>query len=306
MIDSLKLSIGAVPYFWPREIIWDFYRKLAASTVDCIYIGETVCSKRRELGLSDWLEIARMLAAAGKEVVLSTLTLIEARSELSVLRKIAANEEFMIEANDLAGIEIAASLGRPFVTGPTVNIYNGRTLSALQRKGLVRWVPPVEISGNSIREILEEFDELNGAGLNPGNNIETEIFVYGRLPLAHSARCFTARYHDRPKDACGFVCIEHAEGLRASTRDDEPFLRLNGIQVQSDAIHCVQDMDSVVAAGATAIRLSPTGHSDATGFFDAISFYRDLLDGVAASLGQENLVSGYWTGQPGMNSAPGG
>ena len=36
--------------------------------------------------------------------------------------------------------------------------------------------------------------------------METEVLAFGRLPLAVSARCFTARAHNLPKDQCDFRC----------------------------------------------------------------------------------------------------
>lgn len=289
---NIKLAIGAIPYFWPRERVEDFYGALCGAPVDRIYLGETVCSKRRELAPADWLAVARALKSFIPEVVLSTLTLIEAGSELSLLKRLAANGEFVIEANDLAAIELAIENGLPFYAGPNVNIYNGRTLALLAKRGLRCWVPPVELSAGSIADILGEYRELCDL------DIETEIFAYGRLPLAHSARCFTARHHDRPKDACGFVCLEHPEGLRVKTRKDEGFLRLNGIQVQSDAVQCIRDIDGMKKLGANALRLSPTGE----GFLEAIEAYAAGLRGEAFVLNQENLVNGYWYGEAGMRA----
>lgn len=295
----MKISVGPIPYYWPAARVHDFYAELADTRADCIYLGETVCSKRRELGPADWLALARELHRAGKEVVLSTLALIEAGSELSLLRRLVENGDFRIEANDLAAVQVAASLDVPFVAGPMVNIYNGRVLSILARQGLYRWVPPVEVSRDDVAGILAEFGELAPVA------VETEIFAFGHLPLAHSARCFTARFHDRPKDACGFVCMEHPEGLRARTRDDEPFLRLNGIQVQSDAVHCLQDIGDLRALGADRIRLSPT----ASDFIKVVNTYCAWAADEPAELPELaglELVDGYWRGQPGMSSLPGG
>lgn len=41
---------------------------------------------------------------------------------------------------------------------------------------------------------------------------EVELFAYGHLPLAYSARCFTARAENLPKDDCQFVCLNYPEG----------------------------------------------------------------------------------------------
>ena len=72
-----RLSLGPVPYFWPRETLLEFYDGIARTPVDIVYLGETVCSKRRPLKSGEWLELAATLQAAGKEVVLSGLTLLE-------------------------------------------------------------------------------------------------------------------------------------------------------------------------------------------------------------------------------------
>ena len=73
----LRLSLGPLFYYWPRTHVFDFYEQAAAWPVDTVYLGETVCAKRKELRLGDWLEIAARLTDCGKEVVLSTCELIE-------------------------------------------------------------------------------------------------------------------------------------------------------------------------------------------------------------------------------------
>ena len=58
----MKLSLGPLQYFWPRERTLAFYREAVDWPLDVIYLGETVCSKRRELGTKDWIELATELA----------------------------------------------------------------------------------------------------------------------------------------------------------------------------------------------------------------------------------------------------
>lgn len=288
----MKISVGPIPYFWKRQQIEDFYSQLcSAAAVDAVYVGEIVCSKRRELSPADWLAVARDLGQFIPQVVISTIALIEAGSELSVLKRMAENGEWLIEANDLAMVQLAVEKKLPFVAGPTVNIYNGRTLALLVRKGLQRWIPPVELSARTVRAILDEHDALSN-----GAPVETEIFAYGRLPLAHSARCFTARHHGRTKDTCGFICSEHPEGLRVNTQEGEGFLRINGVQVQSDAIHCVKDIEHVRRHGGDRIRLSPCGDH----FFNVVRAYREWCDGRNAEIDMGATVNGYWYGEPGM------
>ena len=140
-----KLSLGPILYYWSREDVFDFYASIAESAVDIVYLGETVCSKRRVMRPNDWLQVADMLQKKGKEVVLSTLTLLEANSEIGSLRKICNNEKYMVEANDMAAVQMMSGT-KSFVTGPAVNIYNSRTLDVLARAGLKRWTLSVELS----------------------------------------------------------------------------------------------------------------------------------------------------------------
>ena len=66
----MKLALGPLLYYWQRDAVFAFYDAMAATPVDVVYLGETVCSRRHELRLADWLEIAARLRGAGKEVCL--------------------------------------------------------------------------------------------------------------------------------------------------------------------------------------------------------------------------------------------
>src|SRR5690606_2485586 len=195
--SDLRLALGPVLFFWPKAIVLDFYSRMVGLPLDVIYLGETVCSKRREMSGRDWLALARDIAGAGRaQVVLSGLALIEAASELSSLKRLCENGEFMVEANDMAAVRFLARQGLPFVAGPALNLYNGAGLAELVGLGVQRWVPPVECSGATIAAALAELD---AAGIP---RPEVEVFAHGYLPLAYSARCFTARLAGRPKDDC--------------------------------------------------------------------------------------------------------
>jgi len=244
----MKLSLGPIQYFWERERVLDFYQQAADSAADIIYLGEVICSKRRLIKFEDWLAIGNELKQSGKEVILSSLTLLEAASEMSSLKKLCANESFMIEANDISAVQLLSSAGKNFVTGPSFNIYNGRSLQLLASKGLKRWVLPVELGLGTLKDL----QELRPEGL------ETEIYALGRLPLAYSARCYTARSHNLPKDDCQFKCIDYPDGRMLETQEKQEFLVLNGIQTQSALTHQVlEQISELVALGVDVLRISP-------------------------------------------------
>jgi collagenase-like PrtC family protease len=244
----MKLSIGPIQYFWERQRVLDFYQQVADCAADIVYLGEVICSKRRLVKFEDWLAIGEELKQSGKEVVLSSLTLLEAASEMSSLKKLCRNESFMVEANDISAVQVLSNAGKSFVTGPSVNIYNGRSLRFLAGKGLKRWVLPVELGLDTLKDLQ---------GQRP-DGLETEIFALGRLPLAYSARCYTARSHNLPKDDCQFKCIDYPDGRVLETQEDQEFLVLNGIQTQSSRTHQVlEQIPDLQALGVDVLRISP-------------------------------------------------
>lgn len=291
----MKISIGPISYFWERQKVFDFYKDLEDTPVDIVYLGETVCSKRRELSLIDWLTIAEQLDKAGKEVILSTLTLIEAASELSVQGRIATNDQYRVEANDMAAI-YKLNGKQAFVIGPHVNTYNSDTLELFSRMGAYRWVIPVELGKETISEIQQK---------RPAD-METEIFVFGNLPLAFSARCYTARAHNRPKDRCGFICLDYPDGLSMYTQENKPFLILNGIQTQSvTKQNLITLLDELKNTGIDVIRIMPQSE----GTLEIIKIFHDVLNGkLQTEIGLEQLTAfhpfgkcnGYWFGEEGM------
>ena len=289
----MRLTLGPLQYFWPRQRVLDFYAAMAALPLDVIYLGETVCSKRRELRGGDWLALARELAASGREVVLSALTLIEAESELASLKRLVENGEFAVEANDMSAVQLLSERGLPFIVGPGINLYNQRALALLRRAGMTRWVPGVEQG----REQLAEIRQAADAGTLP----EIELIAWGRLPLAYSARCFTARAHDLAKDDCGFRCLDDPDGLSLATRDGAPFLRINGIQVQSEAVcDLAPEIDELRAAGVDLLRLYPQPQ----GMADAVAYFRAAL--AQPPTQRRGDCNGYWRGAAGMQTLAAG
>lgn len=292
---AMKISLGPLLYYWQREAVFSFYDMVAAAPVDVVYLGETVCSRRHELRLTDWLDIAKRLRVAGKEVVLSTQVLLESGSDVGTMHRITANDDFRIEANDMGAVHRLAGK-EPFVAGPHLNLYNPASLQWMASLGANRWVMPLEMK----RDDLALLQQSRPAGL------ETEVFAYGRMPLAYSARCFTARQRNLPKDDCRFSCLEHPNGLMLRTRESEEFLVLNGTQTQSARVYNLVDaLKDMRALAVDVIRLSPQAKhmAEVIAVFDAAR--KQLLAPQEALARMQLLMpekncNGYWHGRPGL------
>ena len=182
--------------------------------------------------------------------------------------------------------------GLPFVTGPSVNIYNAATLNLLASKGLTRWVLPVELSNRTLQQIHS----------NRPDGVETEVFCYGRMPLTLSARCFTARSHNLPKDDCQYKCIDYPDGRLLSTQENEPFLALNGIQtVSAKTCNLLTELPLLKQLKVDVLRISPQS-----------TFTEKIVDAFHKALNDESLsdlsrytplgtCNGYWHGTSGQD-----
>ena len=291
----IRLALGPLLYYWQRDAVLRFYDAIAATPVDIVYLGETVCSRRHELRLTDWLDIAGRLRAAGKEVVLSTQVLIESGADVTVLHKITGNGQFMVEANDVGAVNGLAGK-HAFVAGPHLNLYNVPTLEWMAGLGAHRWVMPLEMG----RADLAVMQQGRPRGL------QTEVFAYGRMPLAFSARCFTARHRNLPKDDCQFSCLAHPDGLMMRTRESEGFLVINGTQTQSARVYnLLPELGDMHSLGVDVARISPQSQHTA----DIVNLFHDVrtqkvsvADAMQAitDLMPEQPCNGYWFGKPGL------
>ena len=262
--QNMKLSLGPILFFWPKETLIDFFFFFLDAPLDTVYHGEVVCSRGQKL---------------------------------KRLRKIAGQGKFKIEANDMGAVKLAREHGIPFVAGATLNIYNEATLDVFRQLGAYRWIPPAELSRDKIAIITAAAD-----------GIETELFAWGKIPLAYSSRCFTARHYNLNKDSCEFRCLDHEHGMTMNTREGQPFLTVNGIQTMSYGCQSLlahhQDAADI---GISMLRLSP----QLTDMPRIIELHRAVLNGQTDSataldelkrLATGTLVDGYWHGQPGIET----
>lgn len=266
----MKLALGPLLYYWEKQRVEDFYQQALNSEADVIYLGETVCSKRRELKTRDWIELADELGKSDKEIVLSTMALLEAPSEIKILRQLCENGQFKVEANDLAAIQILSEHKVPFVCGPAINCYNAGTLKLFVNKGMQRWVMPVELSRDWLTKTLHDCEKL---GIR--EQFEVEVFAHGYMPLAYSARCFTARSENKGKDDCELCCINYPQGRVTTTQENQQVFVLNGIQTQSGyCYNLINDLPSMHGLVDIA-RISPSAQES----FATLREYRQALTG---------------------------
>jgi len=293
------LTLGPLLFNWAAEARRDFYFRIAdEAPVDDVCLGEVVCPKRAPFSDPLLPELAERLERAGKRVIVSTLALPTLPRELSALRELAGGCDFLIEANDVAALALLS--GHPHAVGPFVNVYNEDTLRFLARRGARRVVVPAELSANALAAL---------APAAAAEGIEIEVQVFGRMPLAISARCYHARVHGLHKDGCQYVCGDDPDGLAVRTLDGQGFLAVNGVQTLSHGVaNLAAEIPEMRRTGICCFRLSPHTVDMVT----VARLVRDILDGredaetaagrIAGLVSFAPCVNGFYHGGPGAAS----
>lgn len=292
-----KISLAPLAYFWSKADTLAFYVDVLSWPVDIVYLGEVVCSRRHLLKFDDWFALAKELRDAGKSVVISSQTLIDNEPDRRAMHRLierAAVEGLLVEANDFSAVRVLHQQQQNFVAGPHLNVYHADTLAWLAGLGASRFLPPLEMPGVDLAAIQQD----RPAG------VETEVQVWGRMALAFSARCFTARHHRLRKDCCEFRCDAHPDGLPLATRDGKIFLNLNGIQTQSaSCMDLSEQLPELRGMGVEVLRLQPQSQhmAEVVAAFDAARTTQTIVKVADAALpAAAERSNGYWFGAPGM------
>lgn len=282
-VTKPELTLGPILFHWPEDKWRDFYYKIAdEAPIDTVFIGETVCAKRAVFTEPYYDDVAQRLTRAGKKVVFSTLGEVTVKLDRRCVESVCSLENVLIEANDASSLW--ALTGKPHAVGPLVNTYNNETLSYLAKNGAIRFSLPPEIPRDSIARLCHA-----GGKKKP----LIEVQVYGRVPLALSARCYHARAHGYTKDSCQFVCGKDPDGMALHTLSGKPFLCINGVETMSyTCLNLLQEIPDLIKIGVGSLRLSPHDHD--------MTMVAQIFDNVitgkeeaASAIGKLSKISGF-------------
>ena len=185
---------------------------------DTIVLGETVCAAPRAARHGRLARARPRVARRRQGRGAGRAGVDRDQADLRLLERQAEQQEFTVEGRRRLGAAAARPAAMPLVLGPHINIYNrGRWPNT--PIGASRWVAPVELSLDALALINPP---ANPVRTPASENIATEAWVFGRLPLAFSARCFTARHHRVFRDDCGFRCIADPDRLLLSSSGASP------------------------------------------------------------------------------------
>lgn len=292
-MPPIALTLGPILFHWPADDWAAFYRRVAEEPcIDRVCLGDIVCSKRWPFVHHLIPETAALLRRAGKQVVVSAPILPTLPRERALLDELLRLPDVLIEANDVSAL--ARLSGRPHAIGPFINTYNEGTLAHFAQHGARLVCLPPELPIPSIRALAAV----------PGTAVE--VWAFGRIPIAISARCYHARLHNRSKDSCLYACGEDRDGRPVKDLDGRPFMAINGVQTLSHAYaSAIGDIEDLAAAGVRSLRLSPH-----TAEMPAVArLFRGVIDGtisaqeahrrLAALIPAAAFCNGFLHGRPG-------
>jgi len=255
----LKISVGPAPSHWGRKKIRKFYRELAESPADHVYVGETVCAERSCFSPTFLTGLCDTLRRAGKQVFASSLILVKESERFCAFRELA-------ELVD--GIEINSptflSLARHHfaIGGAFLHVHNSVTANSMAARKVNKIVLPHELGLDTISLIAGRC------------SVPVEVVVHGHIPIGISAACQTARSFRRNGEGCGNLCGRYPEGMVLQA-GQKPLFRIEGPQTLSAATYClVECLSQLAEAGVDTVRILPQLNHTAR----IVRIYRDVLD----------------------------
>jgi collagenase-like PrtC family protease len=285
-MQDMQLTLGPVLFNWSPEAWRDFYYRIAdEAPVERVVVGEAVCSKRSPFFAEHLPGVVERLEAAGKTVLHASLILVSLPRERRQTAELIQAPDLMVEVNDLTCL--AALANRPHAIGPFVNVYNEAGAGFLARRGANRICLPPELPLSSIAAIASALPE-----------VAIEVFAFGKVPLAISARCYHARIHKLSKDNCRFVCEQDPDGLSVDTLEGQGFLSINGVQTLSHGCaSLLEDVPALAGAGVAALRLSP----QCCDMVAVARLFREVIDGRIGGDEASRALADIYPGVPFAN-----
>lgn len=292
MTDTPSLTLGAVLFPWRRDSLQDFYFRIAdEAPVDTVIVGESVCLRRKSEYDAVMQKICDRLKAAGKNIRLALPLLPTTEQDMQTARaEMTAFGDYLPEAADMSSV--ALCVNTPHHIGPSVNCYHQGMLSLLAKQGARSVCLPPELPAKAIQDLASN------------SPLPLEVLAFGALPLSVSARCMIARYHNRPMESCGKICLETPDGIPGKSLDGSPFLRSCGTVVIADGcLSLLPQLPALQKMGIASFRLSPCNLD----MVQVATEMRDILDGkkdpasAGATLTQDRtaFINGFYHGVAG-------
>ncbi len=258
-VKKLKISVGPAPSHWPKSKLESFYRQIAQSPVDYVYLGETACPKRLCFEPDFWGKLCDKLTEAGKQVYASSLILVRDEKQYRDFENLAQRIK-RIEINSPSFLGLAERY--PSVTGMFLNIYNSTAAEILARRKINRIVLSPEMNLESIESFVKSC------------TVAAELIVHGHIPVAMSGTCQTVRSSGSNGDGCKRLCRRYPEGIVLKA-GDRPLFRIDGPRTLSASTCClVEYLEKLAETGVDTVRILPQYNH--TGRI--VQIYRDVLE----------------------------
>lgn len=215
----MRLAVAPLSGRYSAETIVSFYEEVSKSPhVHRAYIGELFCPKRL-VPLHAFEEAVSRLEEAGKEAVFSTLALptreVDYEAAAPYVERVTT-----VEVNDLGFMSWLADsfADKTLIAGPFLRLYNRDDAEIAHAWGFSGMALRIDLMPETVLDLC-----AHGA-------LSAEVFLHGRPPIAHSWRCYSARFAQRPQNACGVVCRQQ-DGLRLDNLEGDPAFVIDGPSV---------------------------------------------------------------------------